>query len=149
MAGARRRMGFGANAQPRQMAVGATGACPVAKTFEARTLAVLAPARMGGGRPAPPTAQRVGCRRGGRAATGPADRSRRRTAPRPARLCPSGGGGLCPTRRGRPAASGAGGGRSEEHPSEHQSLMRNAYAVLALTEIKTTRQSQDHHLATE
>src|SRR3546814_7332959 len=49
-----------------------------------------------------------------------------------------------PKRASAAAASGCGSGRSEEHTSELQSLMRISYAVFCLKKKKKTRQSNRH-----
>src|SRR3546814_3427636 len=60
LAGARGRMGFGAGAAARPLALGAARAGAAEEAEQARTLAVLAPAGMGGRRP--PQIGRASCR---------------------------------------------------------------------------------------
>src|SRR3546814_6221634 len=80
-------MGFGAGAAARPLALGAARAGAAEEAEQARTLAVLAPAGMGGRRPPPPPTPRCAVRSRCGGTAGRPDRRRGRTAPRPARFC--------------------------------------------------------------
>src|SRR3546814_10509037 len=69
--------------------------------------------------------------------------------PQPRRKAAHRGGDAHPPRTGRPRPEGArGGGRSEEHTSELQSLMRISYAVFCLKKKKTKGEQEKEHTNT-